>query len=107
MLFICKSIRADIAQQEHQEIDRAVQLDLPIIVGQPVPILYVQMDGNGVPVVTQETLGRKGKLDGLPAHIREAKPRSIGSMKRALHLSGHSYRLSSARSKPQPRSAPL
>ncbi len=50
-----------------------MQLDLPIIMGEPVPILYVQMDGTGVPVVEKETAGRKGKLDGLPAHTREAK----------------------------------
>jgi hypothetical protein len=31
------------------------------------------MDGTGVPVVRKETAGRKGKLDGLPAHTREAK----------------------------------
>ncbi len=31
------------------------------------------MDGTGVPVVKKETEGRKGKLDGLPAHTREAK----------------------------------
>ena len=68
-----ESIGADIARQEQQEIDRAVQLDLPILVGQPVPILYVQMDGTGVPVVKKETAGRKGKLDGLPALTREAK----------------------------------
>lgn len=70
---VAESIGADIARQERQEIDRAVQLDLPIIVGEPVPILYVQMDGTGVPVVKKETAGRKGKLDGLPAHTREAK----------------------------------
>ncbi len=70
---VAESTGADIARQEQQEIDRAVQLDLPIIVGEPVPILYVQMDGTGVPVVKKETAGRKGKLDGLPAHTREAK----------------------------------
>jgi hypothetical protein len=63
----------DIAQHQQQEIQRAVQLDLPIVVGEPIPILYVQMDGTGVPVVKKETEGRKGKLDGLPAHTREAK----------------------------------
>ena len=31
------------------------------------------MDGTGVPVVKKETVDRKGKLDGLPAHTREAK----------------------------------
>ncbi len=70
---VAESIGADIARREQQEMDQAVQLDLPIIVGEPVPILYVQMDGTGVPVVKKETLGRPGKLDGLPAHTREAK----------------------------------
>ena len=63
----------DIARQQRQEMQRAVQLDLPIVVGQPVPILYVQMDDTGVPVVKKETEGRKGKTDGQPAHTREAK----------------------------------
>jgi hypothetical protein len=70
---VAESIGADLARQEQQEIDRAVQLDLPIIVGEPVPILYVQMDGTGIPVVKKETAGRQGKLDGVPAHTREAK----------------------------------
>ena len=68
-----EAIGSDIAQGEQREIQRAVQLDLPIIIGKPVPILYVQMDGTGVPVVKKETLGRKGKTDGQPAHTREVK----------------------------------
>ncbi len=70
---VAESIGDDIARRDQQEITRALQLDLPIIVGEPVPILYVQMDGTGVPVVKKETVGSKGKLDGLPAHTREAK----------------------------------
>ena len=70
---VAENIGADLARCEQTEIDRAVQLDLPIPVGQPVPVLYVQMDGTGVPVVKKETEGRKGKLDGLPAHTREVK----------------------------------
>jgi hypothetical protein len=70
---VAEAIGADLAQREQQEIDRAVQLELPIIVGEPVPILYIQMDGTGVPVVKKETADRKGKLVGLPAHTREAK----------------------------------
>ena len=31
------------------------------------------MDGTGVPMVSQETVGRKGKSDGQPAHTREVK----------------------------------
>jgi hypothetical protein len=68
-----ETIGADIAAREQREIRRAVQLDLPVIVGEPIPILYVQMDGTGVPVVKKETEGRKGKTDGQPAHTREAK----------------------------------
>jgi hypothetical protein len=68
-----EAIGADIAAVEQREIGRAVQLDLPVIIGKPIPILYVQMDGTGVPVVKKETEGRKGKTDGQPAHTREVK----------------------------------
>ena len=68
-----EAIGADIAAGEQQESQRALQLDLPVVVGQPIPILYVQMDGTGVPVVKKETVGRKGKQGGPPAHTREAK----------------------------------
>jgi hypothetical protein len=70
---VAEAIGADIARGEQGEIAKAVQLDLPVIVGEPVPILYVQMDGTGVPVVKKETEGRKGKTDGQPAHTREVK----------------------------------
>jgi hypothetical protein len=68
-----EAIGADIAAREQREIRKAVQLNLPIIVGEPIPILYVQMDGTGVPVVKKEVEGRKGKTDGQPAHTREVK----------------------------------
>ena len=68
-----EAIGADIAAGEQRGIVKAVQLDLPVIVGEPIPILYVQMDGTGVPVVKKETEGRKGKTDGQLAHTREVK----------------------------------
>ena len=68
-----EAIGADIAANEQREIARVVQLDLPVIVGKPIPILYVQMDGTGVPVVKKEAEGRKGKTDGQAAHTREVK----------------------------------
>ena len=68
-----EAIGEDVAQAGQREIQRAVQLDLPIVVGEPIPILYVQMDGTGVPVVKKETVGRKGKTDGQPSHTREVK----------------------------------
>jgi hypothetical protein len=68
-----EAIGADIAQREQGETQKALQLDLPVIAGEPIPILYVQMDGTGVPVVKKETVGRQGKAVGQPAHTREAK----------------------------------
>jgi len=68
-----EAIGADIAARQHNEIQRAMQLDLPMMVGEPVPILYVLMDGTGIPVVKKETEGRIGKKEGEPAHTREAK----------------------------------
>jgi hypothetical protein len=68
-----EAIGADIAQREQEEIPKALQLDLPVVVGPPIPILYVQMDGTGVPVVKKETVGRPSKTEGQAAHTREAK----------------------------------
>jgi len=68
-----EAIGEDIAAREQEEIQRAMQLDLPVVVGEAISILYVQMDGTGVPVVKKETVGRKGKSEGQPAHTREAK----------------------------------
>ena len=72
-----EAIGADIAAGERREIQRALQLSLPIMAGQSIPILYVEMDGTGVPVVKAETEGRPGKVGGQPAHPREAKIGSI------------------------------
>ena len=68
-----EAIGEHIAAHEQGEIQRAMQLDLPIVICEPTQILYVQMDGTGVPVVPKETVGRQGKRDGQPAHTREAK----------------------------------
>jgi hypothetical protein len=70
---IAEAIGTGIAQSERRESEKALQLDLPVIVGEPIPVLYVQMDGTGVPVVKKETAGRQGKTEGQPAHTREAK----------------------------------
>jgi hypothetical protein len=68
-----EAIGADIARREQEEIKKALQLELPAVAGEPIPILYVQMDGTGIPVVKKETVGRAGKTDGQPARTREAK----------------------------------
>jgi hypothetical protein len=68
-----EAIGADIAQREQVEIQKALQLELPVVAGDTIPVLYVQMDGTGVPVVKKETVGRQGKTEGQPAHTREVK----------------------------------
>jgi len=68
-----EAIGEDIAQREREQIEKAIQLDLPVVLGKPIPVLYVEMDGTGVPVVKKETAGRQGKTDGQPAHTREVK----------------------------------
>src|ERR1017187_2097203 len=68
-----EAVGADIAQREQGDIPQALPLSLPVVAGEPIPILYVQMDGPGVPVVKKETVGRQGKIEGQPAHTREVK----------------------------------
>ena len=68
-----EAIGEDIAQRQEQEIQQAMQLDLPIVAGPRIPVMYVELDGTGIPVVHRETAGRAGKRDGEPAHTREAK----------------------------------
>jgi hypothetical protein len=62
-----EAIGGNIAAREQAEIGRAVQLDLPIVVGKPIPILYLQMDGTGIPAVKKETVDR-------PARQRVSRP---------------------------------
>jgi hypothetical protein len=54
-----ESIGADIATSEQQQIERAVQLHLPIVLRKPVPILYIEIDGSGVPVFKKEPKAAK------------------------------------------------
>lgn len=68
-----EAIGADIEMRQQRELAQALQLTMPITLGPRIPILYVEMDGTGVPVVRKETEGRAGKQDGQPAHTREVK----------------------------------
>ncbi len=68
-----EAIGADIEIRQQGELAQALQMTLPIPLGPRIPILYVEMDGTGVPVVGKETKGRAGKQHGQPAHTREVK----------------------------------
>jgi len=67
-----EAMGADIAAEEQKAMQRIVQLELPEVEGPDIPLLYVEMDGTGVPMVTSETQGRAGKRGEL-AHTREVK----------------------------------
>ena len=68
-----EAIGNDIEVREQTEIQRAKQLELPEVCTPVVPLLYIEMDGKGIPVVKAETEGRTGKVEGQPAHTREVK----------------------------------
>ena len=68
-----EAIGAEIAQRDQQEIDRVKQVVLPMVLKQNIPKLYVLMDGVQVPVVTAETEGRTGRVEGQRARTRECK----------------------------------
>ena len=68
-----EAIGEQIALRDAQEIGRAKQLVLPIIMKQNIPKMYVLMDGVQVPVVNKETEGRTGRTDGQRARTRECK----------------------------------
>jgi hypothetical protein len=64
---IAEAMSQDIAACEQKEIERALPLDLPILVGEPAAILYVLLEGTGVPVV-------KRKPRAAAANTREHQP---------------------------------
>jgi hypothetical protein len=54
---VSESIGADIAAVGQREIDYACDYILPIILGEPVPTLYIELGSTGVPAVKKETEG--------------------------------------------------
>jgi len=51
-----EQIGAKIMQLEQAEIQCGLQLDLPIPLGPPIPVIYVEIDGTGVPVEVRNVL---------------------------------------------------
>src|SRR2546427_10804820 len=68
-----EGIGEDIIRREEAEVQRAIQLDLPEVHVADIPMMYVEMDGTGVPVVASETEGRVGKIEGQSARTPEAR----------------------------------
>lgn len=68
-----EAIGADIAAAEQADRQRAFQLELPVVGGPEIPVMYIEMDGTGVPLVAAETEGHAGRIPGERARTREAK----------------------------------
>lgn len=68
-----EAVGADIAGRQQENVNRAVQLEFPEILGSETPVLYIEMDGTQVPIVRSELEGRAGRIEGQPARTREAK----------------------------------
>lgn len=67
-----EALGADLAAQEQAMVQPGLQLELPEVAGPEIPVLYVEMDGTGVPMVALETEGRAGKQSE-QARTREVK----------------------------------
>jgi hypothetical protein len=70
---IAEALGGDIADQEQAAMEQAMQLDLPVAAGAAIPVMYVQIDSTGVPVVRKETTGRRGRNPGAPPRTRDVK----------------------------------
>jgi len=68
-----EAIGQHIADQQQAHIESAIQLEIPQVRADQIPVMYVEMDGTGIPVVAAETKGRQGKTEGQAAHTREVK----------------------------------
>ena len=64
-----EGIGQDIAVSEKAEIQRAKQLDLPIVLGKPIPILCVQIDATGIPVVKKKRWAARVRTEIRPAIV--------------------------------------
>lgn len=86
-----EDIGADIAARQQQEIARAVQLKLPVVLSKKVPVMYIEMDGTGINVVKKETVGRQGKIAGQPSRTREVKLGAVFTQS-GWNAEGHAIR---------------
>jgi hypothetical protein len=68
-----EAIGNDIVRREQDKRNRVVQLEFPDILGDAVPVMYIEMDGTQLPMVRAELVGRVGRCQGQPAHTREVK----------------------------------
>jgi hypothetical protein len=71
---VSEAVGEQIEKQSQQEREQIMSGKvIPFVGKSEIPMLYVAIDGSGVPVVARETEGRKGKDETEQAKTREAK----------------------------------
>jgi hypothetical protein len=74
-----EAIGRDILAHHQQEIRRAKQLELPVVAGPRIPILYIQADGTGVPVTNRRDTRQAWET------TRPARPYARSQTRLCLH----------------------
>jgi hypothetical protein len=70
---VAERIGDQIETWQSAEREELLQIEDPLPTDKNIPVLYVEMDGTGVPMVKSETNGRKGKQPDGTAKTREVK----------------------------------
>jgi hypothetical protein len=70
---VAERIGEQVETWQGTERGKLLQIEAPTTEDKSTPVLYVEMDGTGVPMVKSETDGRKGKQPDGTAKTREVK----------------------------------
>lgn len=70
---ISERIGNEIEKCQKDERTRILAQDIPVRSEKNIPVMYIECDGTGVPVIPEELEGRKGKQEDGSAKTREAK----------------------------------
>jgi len=70
---VAERIGEHVEKWQDAERETLLQTEVPLLEDKSIPVLYIEMDGTGVPMVRAETEGTKGKQPDGTAKTREAK----------------------------------
>jgi hypothetical protein len=70
---ISEKIGNEIEEWQKTECDNILLWEMPIRPLKSIPVMYIEYDGTGIPVIPEEVIGRKGKQSDGSAKTREVK----------------------------------
>lgn len=70
---VAERIGCQIETWRAKESEELLRMEPALLPRQAIPVMYIEMDGTGVPMVPAEVTGRKGKQPDGTARTREAK----------------------------------